>query len=168
MKMYILTEGGKKVMGFVKVGVRNLFLWDRKGVQHEKKVLCLLDFFTYPICQRQGHGRRMINAMLEDQGLTMRQIPIDRPSALCLAFMKKHFGLAEFLSQSNNFVVFEEFWDEDQPAPPPTLQIPPSSGNIASKLQTTKGKVFHAIISHPAKRTHFNPITWSVHPGVDQ
>jgi alpha-tubulin N-acetyltransferase 1 len=168
MKMYILTEGGKKVMGFVKVGIRNLFLWDRTGIQHEKKTLCLLDFFTYPICQRRGHGRRMIDAMLEDQGMTMRQIPIDRPSALCLSFMKKHFGLAEFLPQSNNFVVFDEFWGEDQPAPPPTVHISQPLGNVVSRLQTTKGKVFQAIISHPAKRTHFNPITWSVHPGVDQ
>jgi hypothetical protein len=33
-KIYVLISGdGKKCVGFVKVGTRNLFLWDRKGVQ---------------------------------------------------------------------------------------------------------------------------------------
>jgi alpha-tubulin N-acetyltransferase 1 len=170
-KMYILTaENGKKALGFVKVGARNLFLWDRRGVQHEKKVLCLLDFFTFPSCQRKGHGRKMIDAMLDDCSLQMKQVPIDRPSSLCLSFMKTHFGLTSFLPQSNNFVVFDEFWQEDAPL----ARDPKDTGSlsrhvtIGGKLGVSKGSVLQAIITNPAKRTHFNPVTWSVHPGVDK
>jgi GNAT superfamily N-acetyltransferase len=38
-------------------------------MQHQKKMFCLLDVFIYPNYQRQGHGKRMINAMMEDQQL---------------------------------------------------------------------------------------------------
>jgi alpha-tubulin N-acetyltransferase 1 len=165
MKMYILTaDGGEKVLGFVKVGVRNLFLWDRKGAQHEKSVMCLLDFFTFPICQRKGYGKRMIDAMLRDCRLQMRQVPIDRPSSLCLSFMKKHFGLSTYLPQANNFVVFDDFWGDE------TNDV----NAIAKQLgrhTTFPGKAAalkRGVVTNPAKKTHFNPVTWSLHPGVDQ
>jgi alpha-tubulin N-acetyltransferase 1 len=163
--LYILIdEAGKKALGFVKVGVRTLFIWDGKGAQHEKKLLCLLDFFTCPDCQRQGYGKRMIDAMLEDQHLEMRQVPIDRPSALCLSFMKKHFGLSEYLNQSNHFVVFDEFWKDEGISRSPLV---PVSNNLV-RTNTPNTTVLKAIISNPTKRTHFNPITWSVHPGIGQ
>ena len=105
MKMYILvSDDHKSVLGFVKIGPRNLFLWDRIGVQHERKGICLLDFFTYPECQRRGYGKKMIDEMLKDNRMEMSQIPIDRPSSLCLSFMAKHFGLVDYVPQSNNFV----------------------------------------------------------------
>jgi alpha-tubulin N-acetyltransferase 1 len=173
MKLYILTtDGGKKALGFVKVGVRNLFLWDRKGVQHEKKLLCLLDFFTVQTCQRKGYGKKMIDAMLEDCGLQMKQMPIDRPSSLCLSFMKKHFGLSSFLPQANNYVVFDEFWGEE-PAHEPKeansgARTPTGHVTFASKATAPRGAVLQAIITNPAKKSHFNPVTWSLHPGVDQ
>jgi alpha-tubulin N-acetyltransferase 1 len=163
--MYILTaENGKKALGFVKIGRRNLFLWDRRGVQHEKNVLCLLDFFTFPSCQRKGYGRKMIDAMLADSSVQMKQVPIDRPSSLCLSFMKSHFGLVSFLPQSNNFVVFDEFWREEMPRArdPKEKRV-----TIAAKVCPSKGSALQAVIN-PAKRTHFNPVTWSVHPGIDQ
>lgn len=206
-KMYILvSDDGKKALGFVKVGVRNLFLWDRRGVQHEKKTLCLLDFFTSPNCQRQGYGKKMIDVMLADQKKEMKDIPIDRPSRLCLSFMNKHFGLKDYVNQSNNFVVFDQFWGAPLMAPAPT-PAPAPSFRTASKLGTydmnkltgrvqfqmdapesqaqqvvikkdmltnaTKparpmAGVLRAICNNPAKRTHYNPITWSIHPGVDQ
>ena len=193
-KIYILvSDDGKKALGFVKVGVRNLFLWDRRGVQHETKTLCLLDFFTSPNCQRQGYGKKMIDAMLADQKKEMKDIPIDRPSTLCLSFMKKHFGLESYVHQSNNFVVFDQFWR----TPPPSgstsrlrsydmnkltgrirFQEPQPQEQVVVKKETVVNPskavgrpmagVLKAICNNPAKRTHFNPITWSIHPGLDQ
>jgi alpha-tubulin N-acetyltransferase 1 len=169
--MYILTtENGKKALGFVKIGMRNLFLWDKKGVQHEKKIMCLLDFFVVPTCQRKGYGRKLIDAMLEDCGLQMKQIPIDRPSSLCLAFMKKHFGLWSFLQQVNNFVVFDEFWGDEGEILREQKDNRNRSGhmNLNGKIGQTKGTVLQAIITNPTRKTYFNPVTWSLHPAVDQ
>jgi hypothetical protein len=69
-KLYILvTNRDKRVLGFVIVSVRNLFPWDRKDVQHEKKIFCFPDLFTYPNYQRQRRSKCMIDAILEDQQL---------------------------------------------------------------------------------------------------
>jgi hypothetical protein len=88
--------------------------------------------------------------MLHDRGLEMRQVPIDRPSGLCLAFMKRQFGLSEFLAQSNAFVVFDEFWVEE--ARPKALL---GAGKGKPKLVTpvTLGKL--------SGKCHYNPINWT-------
>jgi alpha-tubulin N-acetyltransferase 1 len=120
-------------------------------VQHELEPLCLLDFFTFPGEQRKGYGRRMIDRMLREEGLEMRQVPIDRPSPLCLRFMNRHFGLTEYLTQANKFVVFDEFWGgrplKRQPMTPPKRvpDRPPPEAH-----SRTPG----------AKRAGLNPITW--------
>jgi alpha-tubulin N-acetyltransferase 1 len=146
----LLDDEDRRAVGLTKVGPRHLFLWDRRGAQHEMTALCLLDFFTVPECQRRGYGRRMIDRMLQDKGLEMRQVPIDRPSGMCLAFMKSQFGLAQFLAQSNAFVVFDEFWEDD--ARPKALL----AGNRARPRIVTPAA--------PGKRREkrqVNPITWA-------
>jgi alpha-tubulin N-acetyltransferase 1 len=168
----LISEDGKKALGFVKVGTRNLFLWDRRAVQHQKRCVCLLDFFTCPTCQRQGHGKKMIDAMLEDQGLNMVQVPIDRPSNLCLSFMKRHFGLCEYVAQSNNFVVFDQFWQSDS-ATNTISQYNSGRQPLLPILKRDNGRsngvgILKAICIHPSRKTHYNPITWSIHPGVNQ
>lgn len=178
-KMYILLgDDHKTVYGFVKIGTRNLFLWDRKGIQHERKGICLLDFITYPQCQRKGYGKKMIDAMLKDNNLEMSQIPIDRPSTLCLSFMAKHFGLKEYVNQNNNFVVFDQFWEgiKEKNDLPPALQfpsrqqvkftLPPRKENQQGRANTPISNVLKQICNNPSKRTHYNPITWSLHQGI--
>jgi alpha-tubulin N-acetyltransferase 1 len=151
--IYILLDDvNQKAVGFIKVGRRHLFLWDRAGAQHEITGLCLLDFFTMPECQRRGYGKRMIDRILHDNGLEMRQIPIDRPSSLCLAFMKKHFGLEEFFPQANSFVVFDEFW-EDEAKPMALLK----QSRIRPKLITPA-----TLTRTQQRRQQVNPITWGV------
>jgi alpha-tubulin N-acetyltransferase 1 len=153
-KLYILvSDDGRSALGFLKVGVRHLFLWDRAGKQHELQPLCLLDFFTFPSEQRKGYGRRMIDRMLREEGLEMRAVPIDRPSNLCLRFMKKHFGFSEFLQQANNFVVFDEFWGDKRPRPQPMTPVrghPPERERETPPHARTPG----------ARRSAVNPITW--------
>jgi alpha-tubulin N-acetyltransferase 1 len=153
-KLYILvSDDCRSALGFLKVGVRHLFLWDRSGEQHELQPLCLLDFFTFPSQQRKGHGRRMIDRMLREEGLEMAAVPIDRPSNLCLRFMRKHFGLTEFLHQANNFVVFDEFWGENRPRQHPKTPVRRQQQEWEVETQP------RARTPGP-RRSGVNPITW--------
>lgn len=49
------------------------------------------------------------------------QLAYDRPSPKLMAFCKRHYGLVDFTPQSNNFVVFDRFW---QPASQNPQQTP--------------------------------------------
>lgn len=40
-----------------------------------------------------------------------KQLAIDRPSKKMLQFMQKHYSLKKLVDQGNNFVIFEEFFD---------------------------------------------------------
>ena len=110
----LISEDKKQALGFVKVGTRHLFFWDHTESHREYTILALLDFFVVPSSQRKGYGKTLIDKMLATEGKQMKDIPIDRPSPLCLSFMKKHFGLSEFTPQSNNYVIFEQFWGDDE------------------------------------------------------
>ena len=159
-ELYILvSDDGRSALGFLRVGPKHLFLWDRAGAQHEYQIMCLLDFFTYPSEQRKGYGRRMIDRMLADKGLDMQQVPIDRPSSLCLAFMKRHFGLKDYLPQSNNFVVFDQFWSSERP---PEARASPLHGPSRTPVRPRpSGPAFSPHAQTPGrKRTGLNPITW--------
>jgi alpha-tubulin N-acetyltransferase 1 len=47
------------------VGVKKLFLYDPTGMVHEKKSLCVLDFYVHESKQRTGLGKQMFDFMLE-------------------------------------------------------------------------------------------------------
>jgi GNAT superfamily N-acetyltransferase len=47
------------------MGVKNLFLFDPTGMVHEKKSLCVLDFYVHKSKQRNGLGKQMFDFMLE-------------------------------------------------------------------------------------------------------
>lgn len=159
--LYILVSEDKTTaLGFVKIGPKHLYLWDHAGIQHEMTPLCLLDFFTYPSEQRKGYGRKMIDRVLADKHLQMQQIPIDRPSHLCLAFMRKHFGLKDYLKQANNFVVFDEFWMTEMP-PDVRLKDTFFQPRTPVKRAPQYGIRVAPHASTPIKkRTGVNPITW--------
>jgi alpha-tubulin N-acetyltransferase 1 len=155
-KLYILvSDDGQTALGFLKVGPRHLFLWDRMGDQHELQPLCLLDFFIYPEYQRKGYGRRLINRMLREENVEMHQLPIDRPSTLCLSFMKKHFGLSQYVVQANKFVAFDEFWGNVP------ISVPKNSTRTPVKKVLMERPVVPPHAGTPgAKRSGLNPITW--------
>jgi alpha-tubulin N-acetyltransferase 1 len=162
-KLYILvSDDSRTALGFLKTGPRHLFLWDHAGEQHEIQPLCLLDFFVCPSQQRKGYGRRLVNRMLEEEELEMKQVPIDRPSRLCLAFMKKHFGLERYLPQANNFVVFEQFWASRMPPDMPTRfsQKKAPLTPIRQQIREVASTGFARGARTPPKRPGLNPITW--------
>jgi hypothetical protein len=107
-KLYILVaDRNRRFLGFVKVGVRNLVLWDPKGAQHKKKILCLLDFFTSLNYQRKGQGKRMVDAMLENQQL-QAPFAMERPTSAELGVHQYDlllllFAFISILSEGGDF-----------------------------------------------------------------
>lgn len=140
-RVYVLACG-RQALGLLKVGKKRLFvatpppvssaavggararrpMADVQGALREIEPLCVLDFYVHERCQRSGHGRRLFDTMVAREQVSPRQLAYDRPSPKLLSFMQRHFGLSRFTPQSNNFVVYDAYFDQaaDQPLP----QIP--------------------------------------------
>eukprot|EP00049_Salpingoeca_infusionum_P019044 m.359889 g.359889 ORF g.359889 m.359889 type:complete len:238 (+) comp18794_c0_seq1:109-822(+) len=111
--LYILSETATNTpVGLIKLGNKHLFMMDPTFTLHEMDIMCVLDFFILPDRQRGGLGRLLFDFALEDNGLSAVEVAIDAPSAMFRAFLKKHFTLHLFQQQSNNFVLFDEYWQQ--------------------------------------------------------
>ncbi|XP_025410930.1 alpha-tubulin N-acetyltransferase 1-like [Sipha flava] len=114
--VYLMTEHDKPghftVVGILKMGWKKLFLYDKAGSRSEALVYCLLDFYIHESKQRKGYGKRLIEYMLQDIDLEAKHLAIDKPTKKLMQFMWKHFQLSKLVNQGNNFVIFEEFFDE--------------------------------------------------------
>ena len=51
--------------------------------------------------------------MLAVEGHSAASLAYDRPSPKLLGFLRKHYGLTEYVPQNNNFVVFEQVRCDD-------------------------------------------------------
>jgi len=116
--LYLMIEPGDNngrgsVVGMLKVGVKNLFLFDETGMVHEKKPLCILDFYVHELKQRAGFGKKLYDHMLHDKNVLPQKLAIDKPSEKFLSFLYKHYGLSKIYPQNNNFVLFEGFFNEE-------------------------------------------------------
>ncbi|KAI9189341.1 hypothetical protein H9P43_000772 [Blastocladiella emersonii ATCC 22665] len=101
------TGGGSlRVVGFLKVGRKTLFLNGELGELRETRPLCVLDFYVRDSVQRKGHGLRLFKAMLENEKVEPQDLAYDRPSPKLIAFLGKNFGLAVAARPPNNFVFF--------------------------------------------------------------
>ena len=105
------AEQRMEVLGILKAGPKNLFIRDDAGRFHEICPPCVLDFYVHESCQRQGVGRALFEAYLSDQRTTAAGSGYDRPSPKFLAFLRKHYHLASYVPQANNFVVFREYFE---------------------------------------------------------
>jgi len=116
--LYMLIDpkrnGGQgAILGLIKTGPKKLFLLNRKGVQHEMNLLCILDFYIHESCQRMGLGKMLFDHFLKVEDFNISQLVIDRPSTKFLAFLNKHYRLHDIIPQVNNFVVFEGFFGRE-------------------------------------------------------
>ncbi len=68
-----------------------------------------------------------IMLLLQDEKLHVKKIAIDRPSEKFLGFLRKHYGLVDFIPQVNNFVIYEGFFDNDD------VSSKPSAGHTNSR-----------------------------------
>ncbi|KAI8593818.1 touch receptor neuron protein Mec-17-domain-containing protein [Geranomyces variabilis] len=97
------------VIGMIKVGVKNLFLVDEYGRQLQISPLCVLDFYIHEDYQRRGCGRELFDYMLTIEMQRPGHLAYDRPSPKLLGFLRKHYGLIDYIQQPNNFVVYKEY-----------------------------------------------------------
>jgi alpha-tubulin N-acetyltransferase 1 len=121
-RLYLLQKD-KCFIGIIKVGVKKLFIRTKSGDLKEIDPLCVLDFYVAESEQRSGFGRVLYDAMLEREGVRPHQLAYDRPSPKFVGFLRKHFGLSDFVPQTNNFVVYEQYFSgasTSQPRAPPT------------------------------------------------
>ncbi len=107
--------GSISVIGLLKVGPKQLFLLDANCRHVEVRPLCVLDFWVHDAHQRQGHGKRLLDAMLAREGVDAAALAYDRPSAKFRGLLARHYGLQEHVPQMNHFVVFREFGLEGMP-----------------------------------------------------
>ena len=106
--LYIASDD-RRVLGFIKVGFKKLFISGKMGNLTEMFPLCVLDFYVHEDCQRQGIGFNLFEFMRQDQNdIPPSCLAYDRPSPKFLSFLKKHCGLTDYVPQNNNFVVFSD------------------------------------------------------------
>lgn len=112
------------VLGFLKVGPKDLFLHNEVEELVKVRPLCVLDFYVNESCQRQGCGKILFDFMLDclndlreggGNYLEPRHLAYDRPSTKLLPFLKKHYGLAESIPQFNKFFIATGFFASDNP-----------------------------------------------------
>jgi alpha-tubulin N-acetyltransferase 1 len=120
--VYLLVNG-RKALGFLKVGRKRLFITapstgghefaDVQETFREIEPLCVLDFYVHERCQRSGHGKRLFDTMLAREEAAAPGMAYDRPSDKLLLFLQKHYGLCQYSPQNNNFVVFNDYFEQD-------------------------------------------------------
>ena len=72
-----------------------------------------------------GLGKELFEVMLQEEGIGAEKFGYDRPSPKLLGFLSKYYGLKNYSSQMNNFVVYNEYFK-------PKAQVQPK-GYVASK-----------------------------------
>lgn len=114
-RIYLMKDGNShngngSIVGMLKVGEKNLFVYDTQGKNHEMKPLCILDFYVNEKQQRRGYGKQIFDYMLRMEETEAVHCAVDKPSEKSVRFLKKHYNLKNPISQVNNFVVFEGFF----------------------------------------------------------
>eukprot|EP01022_Parablepharisma_sp_SALTPOND_P011713 TRINITY_DN1496_c0_g1_i1.p2 TRINITY_DN1496_c0_g1~~TRINITY_DN1496_c0_g1_i1.p2 ORF type:complete len:333 (+),score=41.50 TRINITY_DN1496_c0_g1_i1:124-999(+) len=142
-KVYIKTDGTKAV-GFLKVGKKKLFIRNSVGKIFEISPLCVLDFYVHESVQRCGYGKvfvecdkkqQIFEKMLEVEKAHPVKLAYDRPSPKLLGFLKKHYGLVDYVPQNNNFVVYNQYF-----APAPPLKSPSAPEEDKKPIQISEDK----------------------------
>ncbi|XP_060652874.1 alpha-tubulin N-acetyltransferase 1 isoform X4 [Drosophila nasuta] len=115
--IYLLAdpEAGNNgvVTGLLKVGTKDLYLFDEKGQTRKmENSPSILDFYVHESRQRAGLGKRLFETMLREEQWTPLKCSVDRPSEKLLAFLGKHYGLVRTIPQANNFVLYEGFFND--------------------------------------------------------
>lgn len=119
----------------LKVGTKNLYIFDPNGETKQVSAPCVLDFYVHESRQRSGLGKQLFEAMLTDRHYKPAKMAIDRPSEKLIGFFNKHYGepvpcfcvrplrpltaisggaiadLKRTIPQMNNFVVYDGFFE---------------------------------------------------------
>ncbi|NXJ58283.1 ATAT acetyltransferase, partial [Spizaetus tyrannus] len=98
---------------------------DHNGAHNEAEPLCVLDFYIHESLQRHGYGRELFQHMLQSERVEPWRLAVDRPSEKLLAFLRKHYGLADAIPQVGHT---HARWGRPWGAPPPSWGAPRPSG----------------------------------------
>jgi GNAT superfamily N-acetyltransferase len=110
-RLFIKSQENK-VIGILKVGTKKLFVRDERANYYEINPLCVLDFYVHESEQRSGHGKALFEYMLQFEKVHPKNLAYDRPSPKLIKFLQKHYGLSSYVTQNNNFVVFNQYFEE--------------------------------------------------------
>ena len=135
-RCYVLRERSK-VLGLLTIGRKHLYYWHRGGGTKQLDPLCVLDFYVSDKAQRAGYGLKLFEAMLAAEGREARSLAYDRPSPKMLPFLRKHYGLADYNEQPNNFVVFDDYFEDG----PPKRRTEVKSPSKSDVIQADAGRV---------------------------
>ncbi|MFH4979285.1 hypothetical protein AB6A40_005994 [Gnathostoma spinigerum] len=95
-----------RILGILKVGRKQLFLYDKEMKAYRGDLLALLDFYVHFSCQRRGYGKVLFDFMLRNENAEPYEIALDNPSATLIGFLSKHYNLTDAIWQNTSFVVF--------------------------------------------------------------
>ncbi|GFR44142.1 hypothetical protein Agub_g5308 [Astrephomene gubernaculifera] len=116
--LYMYRQSSKTVvLGGLKVGSKRLYVRTITADLREIEPVCVLDFYVHESCQRRGVGKELFEYFLESEGCDPGSVAYDRPSPKLLEFLKKHYGLKDYVPQSNNYVVFNRYFELNPPLP---------------------------------------------------
>ncbi|CAI5455270.1 unnamed protein product [Caenorhabditis angaria] len=131
------------LIGFLKVGIKKLYLTNKELNQFEDRPLCVLDFFIVPEEQRKGSGLKIFNKMLTTENHPADQCAYDRPSTGLQQFLLKNYGLEDPIWQTTKYVVFPDFFNGRLPTvvntPRPTARNSRVSSQSASRVSSRNG-----------------------------
>lgn len=85
-----------KCLGYLKVGMKKLFISTDSGKLKEIDPICVLDFYVHESMQRNGIGKEIFEMALEYYPVNPAKIAYDKPSAKLLGFLSKHYGLKNY------------------------------------------------------------------------
>ena len=124
-----------RVYGYLKVGPKKLFLRDRLFNYHERRTLSVLDFYVYDSMQRKGIGKQLFDYMLNYEKIDPNELAYDGPTLRFLSFLKKNYGLDNYLTQENSFIVFDGFF-EPESTPYHDTEFDNDTHRVIQKLTT--------------------------------
>ncbi|CAD6232893.1 GSCOCG00007035001-RA-CDS [Cotesia congregata] len=124
------NEGLGSVVGLLKTGSKNLFMFDEAGAYFQLQPRCILDFYVHESKQRMGFGKDLYEFMLVEERIRPVKLAIDRPSDKFLRFLRRHYDLEEVIPQNNKFVVFRGFFDTENQEVGSTRYSLPSRGSV--------------------------------------
>lgn len=79
--------------GLLKIGTKNLYVFDENGETKQVPTQCVLDFYIHELRQRAGLGKELFDFMLQRERVKAPvKLAIDRPSDKLIAFLRKHYG----------------------------------------------------------------------------
>ena len=106
--VYCLVDSSTSLpVGFVKIGVKHLYLLNANNALVESDPVCVLDFYISSSCQRMGLGKVIFEAMVagevelgdgacatkNDIRDFAKKLAYDRPSPKMFPFLKKNYAL---------------------------------------------------------------------------